>query len=219
MKTPDQIWLGVVIYTSLYGPVMKRLLMMLAATLSFFRAQADYEPTLLPELIDSSDLIFYGEIIAIQKGSVTAKAFELIKGINPKGEVVIDKFKNWTCASRFAPYRIGQKEFFFLKRKKSINRYFALGAANEGEIPVVNQKIYYQYQYLSIDSNPRLFKVYGGAVRGYVYDKSKFAEALKFYMRYRTDIRTDIIHNQARIDTTKNIALLRIFAELQAHTF
>lgn len=193
--------------------------MMLAATLSFFKAQADYDPTLLPELIDSSDLIFYGEIVAIQKGSITAKAVEIIKGVNPKGEVVIDKFKNWTCASRFAPYRIGQKEFFFLKRKNSINRYFALGAADEGEIPVVNQKVYYQHQYLSIDSKPRLFKVYSGAVRGYVYDKSKFAEALKFYMRYRLEISTNIVHNQARIDTTKNIVLLRIFAELQAPAF
>jgi hypothetical protein len=185
---------------------MKKLLLILAASLSFFKAQADYEPTLLPELIDKSDLIFYGEIVSIQKGSVTVKASEIIKGANPKGSIIVDKFENWTCANRFAPYRIGQKEFFFLKRKKSTTQYFALGAANEGEMPVTNQKVYYQNQYLSIDKNPQLFKIYGGAVRGYVYDKSKFVEALKFYMRHRADIRTDISHNQARIDTTKNIA-------------
>ena len=194
---------------------MKKLLLMLAATLRFFEAQADYEPTLLPALIDDSDLIFYGEIVAIQKGSVTAKALEIIKGANPKSGIVIDKFENWTCASRFAPYRMGQKEFFFLKRKKGLNRFFALGAANEGEMPAANQKVYYQTQYLSIDKHPHLFKVYGGGVRGYVYDKSQFVEAVRFYIRYRSDIRSSIIHNQARIDTTKNIALLRIFAELQ----
>lgn len=194
---------------------MKKLILILAATLSFFKAQADYDPTLLPELIDKSDLIIYGEIVTIQKANVTVKAFETIKGAKPKGNLVIDKFENWTCANRFAPYRIGQKEYFFLKRKKSVNQYFALGAANEGEMPVANQKVYYKYQYLSIDKNPPLFKVYGGAVRGYTYDKSKFVDALKFYMKYRTDIKTDIIHNKARIDTTKNIALLRIFAELQ----
>ena len=219
MTTPNQIWLGVVINTFLFGPVVKKLLLMLAATLSFFKAQADYEPTLLPELIDGSDLIFYGEIVEMQKGVITAKAVEIIKGVNPKGDVVIDKFKNWTCANRFAPYRIGQTELFFLKREKAVSHYYALGAANEGEMPVINQKVYYQNQYLRIDKNPRLFKVYGGAICGYVYDKSKFSEALKFYMRFRTDVRADIIHNQARIDTTKNIVLLRLFAELQEKPF
>ena len=198
---------------------MKKLLLMLAAMLSFFKARADYDPTLLPEPIDSSDLISYGEIVATHNGSVTAKVLEIIKGKNPKSEIVIAKFENWTCANRFAPYRVRQKEFFFLKRKKSVNQYFALGSANEGEMPVVNQKVYYQSQYLSIDTNPQLFKVYGGAIRGYVYDKNVFVEALKFYMRYRTDIRADSNGNQARIDTTKNIALLRIFAELQATHF
>ena len=142
------------------------------------------------------------------------RLLETVKGANPKGSIVIDKFKNWTCANRFAPYRIGQKLFFFLKKKKSVIQYFALGAANEGEVPVANQKVYYQNQYLSIDKNPELFKIYGGVLRGYVYDKSEFVEAVKFYIRYRSDIRTNIIHNQARIDTTRNVALPRIFAEL-----
>ena len=102
---------------------------------------------------------------------------------------------------------------------QNVSLHTVLGAANEREVPIVNQKVYYQYQYLSIDKNPRLFKVYGGAVSGHVYDKSKFAEALKYYVRFRTAIRTDIIRNQARIDTTKNAALLRIFAELQANIF
>ncbi|WP_345049357.1 hypothetical protein [Hymenobacter glaciei] len=198
---------------------MKKLLLLLAATLSFFDAQADYEPTLLSELIETSDLIFYGEIVAIQKSTVTAKSVQRIKGVNPNSEVAIDKFENWTCATRFAPYKVGQKAFFFLKKRKSANHYFALGAANEGEIPAFNQKVYYQNQYLSIDKNPRLFKVYGGAVRGYVYDKNQFIEALKYYMKYRVENRADIIHHQARIDTIHNPVLLRIFAELQPPRF
>ena len=192
--------------------------MLLAATMRFFKAQADYDPTLLPELIDKSDLICYGEIVTVQSETITAKAIEVIKGTNPKGTIIIERFENWTCATRFAPYRIGQKEFFFLKRKKAFNRYFALGAANEGEMPVAQQKVYYQNQHLSIDKSPPLLKVYGGGVRGYTYDKTEFVKALTFYLRYRTKIRADIIPNQARIDTTKNIALLRIFAELQENT-
>lgn len=218
MTAPNQIWLGAVIYIAHLRFVMKKLLLMLAATLSCFKAQADYEPTLLPELIDSSDLIFYGEIVAIREGSVIAKTLEVIKGANPRSRIVIDKFENWTCATRFAQYRIGQKEFFFLKRKRGINRFFALVAANEGEMPVVNQNVYYQSQYLSIDEHPHLSKVYGGGVHGYIYDKSKFIAAVKFYMGHHSDIRTNIIHNQARIDTTQNIILLRIFAELQVNS-
>ena len=181
----------------------------------FFKAQADYNPTLLPELIDKSDLICYGEIVTVQSGTITAKAIEVIKGTNPKGTISIDKFENWTCATRFAPYRIGQKEFFFLKKQKPANQYFALGAGNEGEMPVAYQRVYYQNQRLSIDKSPPLLNVYGGGVRGYAYDKSEFVTALKFYLRYRTEVRTAIIHSQARIDTTENIALLRIFAELR----
>jgi len=89
---------------------MKKLLLILAATLSFFKAQADYDPILLPELIDKSDLIFYGEIVTIKKESMTAKALEIIKGANPKSNIIIDKFENWTCAKRFAPYSIGRSE-------------------------------------------------------------------------------------------------------------
>ncbi|MFD2717564.1 hypothetical protein ACFST9_02485 [Hymenobacter monticola] len=198
---------------------MKKLFLILAATLSFFKAQADYDPTLLPTLIDGSDLIIYGEIIGVQKEGIIVNAIEIVKGIAPKGGMIIERFENWTCASRFAPYKTGQKEFFFLKKRRGIAKYFALGAANEGEMPVVSHKVYYKYQYLSIDKNPQLFAVYGGAVRGYVYDKTEFINALKFYLRHSSDIQTNIVHNQARIDTTRNTALLRIFEELKAPHF
>jgi hypothetical protein len=198
---------------------MKKLFLMLAVTLSFFNAQADYDPTLLPALIDDSDLIIYGEIIGVRKQDVIVNALEIVKGTAPKGGVIIKRFENWTCASRFAPYKNGQKEFYFLKKQKGVARYFVLGAANEGEMPVVSQKVYYKYQYLSIDKNPQLFAVYGGAVRGYIYDKTKFVEALNFYLRHRSNIQNGIVHNQARIDTTRNTALLRIFAEVQVAHF
>ena len=74
---------------------MKKFLLILIAALSYFKAQADYEPTLLPELIDKSDLIFYGKIVAIQQGSVTAKALEPVKNHG------IKMFRNAICCSKW----------------------------------------------------------------------------------------------------------------------
>ena len=88
-----------------------------------------------------------------------------------------------------------------------------MGAANEGEMPVVNQKVYYKNQYLSIDKNPQLFKVYGGTVNGYSYDRAEFITAVKFYSSNRSILQNDIAKSQASIDTVSNPVLSRILNE------
>ncbi|GAA3960614.1 hypothetical protein GCM10022407_04420 [Hymenobacter antarcticus] len=190
----------------------------LLAVFCHFTAYADYEPTLLAELIDNSDLIVYAEITAVRKNHITVKVLQAIKGV-PPGSANIEKFKDWTCAFRFASYKTGQREILFLKKSKRHQSFFPLGAANEGELPVANNIVYYKQQYLALDTAPKSFKIYGGVVNGYSYDKTQFIEALKFYLLNRVVIQDDLSKNQARIDTIRNPALSRILHEFHEQHF
>jgi len=192
---------------------MKRLLLLLIATMYHFSAHADYEPTLLADLIDSADLIMYGEITTAQGKFVTAEPLQILKGSPSVGSITIEKFENWTCASRFAAYKTGQREIFFLKKHKSSKSLSPLGAANEGEMPVVNDKVYYKQQYLALDKSPKQFKVYGGIVNGYTYNKFTFLAAITSYLHNRIVLLTEVAKNQESIDTTSNPVLLRILNE------
>ncbi|MBJ6109339.1 hypothetical protein JAO73_09965 [Hymenobacter sp. BT523] len=195
---------------------MKKLLLLLTATFWHFTAYADYEPTLLAELVDKADLIMYGELTTLHSTTVLAKPLRVLKGNFAIGSITIEKFKNWTCASRYAVYQPGQRAVFFLKSSGAHNRFLVLGAANEGEMPVVNNKVYYSQQYLPIDKSPRSFKVPGGVVNGYVYDIGVFQQAVGFYLGNRPRVLNLIGQNQNRVDTMSNPVLLRLVQENRA---
>lgn len=171
--------------------------------LSYLPARADYDPTLLPNLLNEASLIVEGQIVEIGKNTFKIKPIEVFKGRATK-IIEIERFENWTCSSRFATYQLNQKAFYFLKRDKK--NYYALGAANEGEVPIYHGFAYYPTAYLSIDSKPVLFKVYTGGVRGYKYTEKAFVVAIKTLIEQR-DILTKSAHTVA--DTTKNLVLRR----------
>ncbi|MBP4139927.1 uL15 family ribosomal protein [Flavobacterium geliluteum] len=104
---------------------------------------AKYDPLLVSQLIDKSEIIGIGEIKSIENNNVLVIFSDLIKGKLTNRTLKIEKFENWTCASRWTNYKKGQKIMFFLSISKE-GIYKILGSGNEGELPIVNEKIFYK---------------------------------------------------------------------------
>ncbi|SFP81570.1 hypothetical protein SAMN04515668_0446 [Hymenobacter arizonensis] len=175
---------------------------------------AKYSPTPLAELVDESDLIFHGVIVSVQEKSITVKPLNVVKGARPEATITLDKFEDWTCASRFTSYKVGQQEFLFLRKSKTTGVYFPLGSGNEGEIPVLNQKVYYRNPNPNDTKDLHTFSVYGGTVLGHVYSYNGFVDAIKFYMANRAAMTAAITSDKLRGELAQSPALRRIYTEL-----
>lgn len=113
---------------------MKRLLLIfglliLTSTKSF----SAYVGTHLPTLIEKSKIIVYAKIISVDKESFRIVAIKKIKSTYKSDTLTVQKFKNWSCASRYSQYDIGQEAIFFLEFDKH-NKLQTIGAGNEGEM-------------------------------------------------------------------------------------
>ncbi|WP_426062154.1 hypothetical protein [Hymenobacter sp. B1770] len=191
---------------------MKRLLFLLVIVMTCFQAMAKYSPTTLAGLVDESDLIIHGVIVSVQEKSVTVKPLNVVKGARPEAIVTLDKFEDWTCASRFTSYKVGQQGFLFLKKRTTTGVYFSLGSGNEVEIPVLNQKVFYKNPNPNYVKGLQTFFVYGGTILGHVYNYNSFVDAIKFYMANRAAMNAS---KNLQDELSKSPALRRIFAELQ----
>lgn len=120
---------------------------------------------------------------------------------------MVDKFEDWTCASRFTSYKSRQKEFLFVKKNKATGHYYPLGAGNEGEVPIIDNFVYYRGQYLAIDTATKVYNVYSGIVRGYRYKKSEFIQAIRDFSG----------RQEPAADTTANEVTRRLIAELHVY--
>jgi hypothetical protein len=124
--------------------ILRKALLIILVTFGIsIHAYSFYTLTDLTDLIEKSDFIVYGEIHQI--GTLNIK---IILHDKIKGEIVSDtlqfrKFSNWSCASRYENYEIGQEAIFFLKRHKD-NRIYGMGAGNEGEMLVKNDTAYFE---------------------------------------------------------------------------
>ncbi|MBK7938177.1 MAG: hypothetical protein IPJ82_14305 [Lewinellaceae bacterium] len=179
-------------------------------------AAVDYEPTLLPELIDKSSLIVHGRIEKTDKYTFSLQLNEVLKGDFPVDSVLVcGQFKDWTCAQRFDKYQTGQEALFFLFKGYDPH-YKALGGGNEGEMPIVEDSVYYKSQYLRIDKNPVAFKVYGGQISGYRFLTTDFKKAVRYYREnaesLHEKIKRDKLYHLRKIN---NPVLDRIIDELR----
>src|SRR3970282_2691317 len=100
---------------------------------------AKYDPLLVSQLIDKSQIIGIGEIKSIENGNVLVVFSDIIKGKLTNRTLKVEQFRNWTCADRWTNYKKGQKIMFFLTISKEGN-YKILGSGDEGELPIVNEK-------------------------------------------------------------------------------
>jgi hypothetical protein len=130
---------------------------------------AKYDPLLVSRLIDKSEIIGIGEIKSIENNNVLVIFSDVIKGKLANRTLKIVQFNDWTCADRWTKYKKEQKIMFFLTISKEGN-YVILGSGDEGELPIVNEKIFYKSLYGGLDKNATKFIVYGADLYGYSFN-------------------------------------------------
>ena len=193
---------------------MKRLFLFLSFICTFYSAQADYEATTLPELITRSAIIVRGTIKEVGASNITITLQALLKGKLTDSSLVIEKFRDWTCAQRFAPYARGQEVVFFLSEQDG--NYKILGAGDEGEIPIVKNQAYYRQLYLNIDAATAETEIYKANRSGYAYRVIDLEQAIRYYDQHHRNIKTALQKNKNyNLQYLKNPVLNRIIAELQ----
>lgn len=106
-------------------------------------ARADYEAFKLTDMYEKSDVIVRAKIIGINDHSINCKVIKTFKGAD-YATIDIEKFKDWTCAQRYEKYAPGQEAIFFLKKSNKTNKFYVLSAGNEGELPIIDNIVYYQ---------------------------------------------------------------------------
>lgn len=149
--------------------------------------KADYSPLRLYDMIISADKIVYGEIVSIGHEKFTLKVEKSFLG--DEDEIVINKFKNWTCAHRWVEYELGQKALFFLRENE--DGLFIKSAGNEGEMPVFDDRVYvnmgilhYYPDTVYISEEKHQFRntlnheVYGGRYYGYKFHIDEFFQVV-----------------------------------------
>jgi len=116
---------------------------------------AEYRRYELFEMVCGADLVVAGTIRSVDsapwwpksRGPKQTRGFELevsetISGAPVTGSLNVYCFENWTCASRWAPYRTGQRVLLFLSRpEEGEKKWRILGGGGEGEMPLLQDSI------------------------------------------------------------------------------
>jgi len=102
------------------------------------------------EMVGASDLVIHGTIDEVKKTTFVLKIKEVLVGDFPKDKIEIHKFIDWTCSSRWKPYKKGQEIIAFIQilpethSDYKISKYALRSAGSEGEFPIVGSYVYYQ---------------------------------------------------------------------------
>ena len=138
----------------------------------------DYSPLSIKQLIEQAEIIGKCEIIAVEDKTFTVKFLDVIKGEKPK-KLKINKFRNWTCASRAIDYKVGLTELIFLSKEK--DGWEALGAGNEGEI-LMNKNAVYYMQYIPLAKPNDYFEIEQKKLRGIIFEYADVKDAINYYI-------------------------------------
>jgi len=117
------------------------LLLLLLAPLS---ARADYSPVPLFDLLGTSDLVLVGTIAELDAEAYTLAVSERIAGAWTEPTIRVQRFEDWECASRWAPYAEGQEVLVCLRRVRTDEGaavYRIRSGGGEGEMPVVDGSV------------------------------------------------------------------------------
>lgn len=114
-------------------------------------AEAKYNPLKLTDLLGASDLILVGEITRVLDRSFELTISERLAGTYSEDKITIVRFRDWPCARRWAPYKVGQRVLVCLAIKKrrseadgkEVEVYRVRSGGNEGEMPIVGDHAYY----------------------------------------------------------------------------
>ncbi|MES2591827.1 MAG: hypothetical protein V4608_08080 [Bacteroidota bacterium] len=92
-------------------------------------------------MIEKSKIIVYAKIISVDKEAFKIVTIKKIKSTHKSDTLLLQKFEDWTCASRYAHYEVGQEAIFFIELNKK-NEFHTIGAGNEGELVVKSDSVF-----------------------------------------------------------------------------
>ncbi|WP_144892323.1 hypothetical protein [Flavobacterium tiangeerense] len=162
--------------------------------------QAKYRPLILSELIDNAEFIGNGTIINVEKNNIVVQFSMFYKG-NSKYKIFrIQKFKDWTCASRWAEYRIGQEEVFFFSLNQN-RKMVILGAGNEGEIPIYKNNVIYKNT-IPFDKTTKNYTIEKNEINGYSFSLYEFKSGIETYLSNKNYFKNC---NKKKSKMTKNL--------------
>jgi hypothetical protein len=179
---------------------------------------AKYDPLLVSQLIDKSTIIGVGEIKSIENRNVLVLFSDVIKGKLTNRTLKIEKFENWTCASRWTNYKKGQKIMFFLTMSKE-GIYKILGSGNEGELPIAKEKIYYKSLYGGLDETSTKFVVYGSDLYGYSFNFLDVKNGILEYISNRLTYHKIAKQKNNEKQKIKNPFLKKLVSELYTQIY
>jgi hypothetical protein len=178
------------------------------------KCYADYDPTPLPQMIVEADLIIQGKIMRIDSVYYTIIISDQIKGYWNIKTIQINKFEDWECANRLAPYERGQEMIVFLRADTTKNEWKIIGAGNEGELMIRNDSIIYEDIYSDSKSGCNEYDYFDYKICGWEYSLPDFKKAIQLYMQeypqLRIDYKNDYSIPNKHVD---NIAYSRIIYE------
>lgn len=118
-------------------------------------AFADYSPPPLYAMAARSELAAVGTVKAVGEKTYTLALEEVWSGPHAAGATVeIERYQNWTCSFRWAPYRVGERLVVFadaikdpakaraLAPKHTGPLYRTLSAGSEGEMAVIDGSVW-----------------------------------------------------------------------------
>ena len=100
-------------------------------------AAPKYVPLRLHEMILIADLVVDGVIVDVSEETFTAEVQQVVLGKDPGRRIEVRRFKNWTCASRWADYAADQRVLLFLADDHMGPPFRILSGGGEGEMPIL----------------------------------------------------------------------------------
>jgi hypothetical protein len=153
------------------------------AMMSAPSTRAYYTPIMLAETIARADLIVVGQIRSVNGTQLRFAATEILKGYaDTSFPLRIQTFTDWSCASRWTPYRSGQRLVLFLEWTPDgagVSSLRIVGAGDEGEAPIQGDRVYFQAPEERVEEH----QVFGAAFYGASAPLSSLTDAVRQYGR------------------------------------
>ena len=140
-----------------------------ALVLATGAAEAKYIPTPLEDMLGSSDLVVTGSIARVDSESFVLRVEKLVAGEHDAPTLEVQRFRDWACARRWAPYAAGQRVLLCLFRATSLDGepvWRIRSGGGEGEMPIASDDdgrafVYYRRGNLPFASDGR-YPLHGG---------------------------------------------------------
>lgn len=148
-------------------------------------AVAKYRPYPFFEMLLLAESIVAGTILKVHRKHIVFEVQETLLGPTTSRDTIkIQKFRNWTCASRWAPYHQGQTLVMVMRKypDPSTDMLKAIGSGNEGELPWVDSKVYVRHlDHFNVANADVEHKIFGQGFYGTEVPEADFFAALRGY--------------------------------------